>query len=437
MNEDDLPEGWRWAKLGDGLVVDIQPGFACGTNNRSGEGVPHLRPMNVTPEGRISLADLKSVPKSEVYKDERWVRTGDILFNNTNSPELVGKTAYYDLPEPRAFSNHMTRLRTNSEHLDSRFCATFLHQLWRDGHFERICNNHVSQASISRNVLSDTSIPLPPVAEQKRIVAKVEELLASVNAARDRLARIPSILSRFRESVLLTACSGRLSADAPSEVPPTPLRNVGDLDLQDLPDIPDRWKYIRADCVIEPDTVITYGVVLPGRNVPDGVPYIRGLDIESGQILSGQLWRMKAEIAEKHIRSSLKKGDVLLCIIRHLKVAVVPDGLDGANLTQGTVRLRPSEHVLGRYLATYLQSPQAQEWMKHRYFGMDMPRINVRDARALPIAVPPFQEQVQIVHRVDALFALARSIGERLTATSARADKLAQSILARAFQGAL
>ena len=158
----ELPEGWAETTLGDGLVLDIQPGFACGGHNQSGDGVPHMRPMNVNEAGRLDLSVVKFVPASEMSRDERWVRKGEVLFNNTNSPELVGKTAYYHLPQPRAFSNHMTRVRCRKEYLDPRFCAMVLHQKWRERYFETACNNHVSQASISRSVLEETPIAFLP-----------------------------------------------------------------------------------------------------------------------------------------------------------------------------------------------------------------------------------------------------------------------------------
>ncbi|GAB6284953.1 MAG: hypothetical protein STSR0009_11530 [Methanoregula sp.] len=112
-HEFEVPEGWKFKRLRDGLIIDVQPGFACGNNTRDGQGIPHLRPMNVTEKGQIDLTDLKFIPESECSKPERFVNEGDVIFNNTNSPALVGKTAFYNLPEPRAFSNHMTRLRCN------------------------------------------------------------------------------------------------------------------------------------------------------------------------------------------------------------------------------------------------------------------------------------------------------------------------------------
>src|SRR5262249_45585421 len=148
----------------------------------------------------------------------------------------------YGEAEPRAFSNHMTRLRCDPRLLEPRFCATFLHYLWQQGHFSNVCNNHVSQASISRAVLLDTEVLLPPLAEQRRIVAKVEALLAQVNLASERLERMPAILRRFRQSVLAAACSGRLVND----------RETGDeaegaLDF--LPTLPNGWQWLTAETV--------------------------------------------------------------------------------------------------------------------------------------------------------------------------------------------
>jgi len=107
----------------------------------------------------------------------------------------------------------MTRIRCDARVIDPPFCALALHARWLEGHFESICNNHVSQASVGRAALLETVIPLPPLAEQKRIIAKIEALLARVDAARERLAKAPAILKRFRQSVLAAACSGRLTAD--------------------------------------------------------------------------------------------------------------------------------------------------------------------------------------------------------------------------------
>lgn len=288
---------------------------------------------------------------------------------------------------------------------------------------------------------------------------KVEAFLAHVNAARKRLAKLPAILDSFRRSVLADACAGKLTEDWREEHPrarPPALPRIAEQQTrkrrrganlsaddelfvdEDMPELPESWRYVRADRLVEPGTIITYGIVLPGPEVPGGVPYVRQQDVDGGTVRVEQLRHTSPEIAARHKASSLREGDVLLCVIRNLRVAVVPKGLDGANLTQGTVRLRPNRSVvLGAYLAAYLASPEAQGWMKRRYFGMDMPRINVEDARAVPVALPDLDEQQETVRRVERLFALAAATEERLTAATARANILAQAILGRAFRGEL
>jgi type I restriction enzyme S subunit len=238
--DEELPEGWATATPGE-LVTDLQTGFACGKHSRD-DGVPHLRPMNVNSDGRIDLRDLKLVPKSEVDRGERQLRRGDVVFNNTNSPALVGKTTHYDLDEPRAFSNHMTRVRLR-DGIDPQFCALFLHQLQREHYFESACNNHVSQASIGREVLSEVIVTVPPLAKQRRIVAAVERVLAKVSAARERLERVPVTLKRFRQATLAAACSGRLTADWQANSSPPATRPSR---CDDEPhELPDDWSWTR------------------------------------------------------------------------------------------------------------------------------------------------------------------------------------------------
>jgi type I restriction enzyme S subunit len=304
--------------------------------------------------------------------------------------------------------------------------------------------------------------PLPPLAEQRRILAKIEALQAHSRKAREVLEAIPPLLEQNRQSVLAAAFRGDLTADWREQYPhgepasvlldrirqerrrlweamsprkkyvePEPVDDPG------LPELPEGWAYARADELVAPGTVISYGIVLPGEPLSEGVSYVRGQDIEDGQILVDQLWKTSPEIAAKHERSSLREGDVLLCIIRHLKVAVVPMGMDGANLTQGTVRMRPSNVITAPYLARYLESPIAQGWMKGRYFGMAMPRINVEDARAIPVPVAPPAEQRKIAFRLEKYEGHRRCVLAEVRQAVEELDRLDQAILAKAFRGEL
>ena len=160
-----LPAGWALVCIDD-IAGDVRPGFASGRHNLTGSGVPHLRPMNIDRLGRIDMAVTKSVAAGQGAE----LTAGDVLFNNTNSPELVGKTTVISKREQgHAFSNHMTRLRVEPG-VSPAFVSAQLHFLWMAGYLRQRCTNHVNQASISSNTLG-SSIPLllPPPEEQRSI----------------------------------------------------------------------------------------------------------------------------------------------------------------------------------------------------------------------------------------------------------------------------
>ncbi|MFF7239100.1 hypothetical protein [Streptomyces collinus] len=157
--------------------MEAQPGFASGKHNRDGDGIVHLRPMNITRNGAIDLSDARYVNDDS----DRRVEYGDVLFNNTNSPALVGKTAWVGSLEPAAYSNHMTRLR-GPQGLDSKFLAIQLHWLWASGYFKLVLNNHVNQASVASKALLATEIVIPPLPEQLRLAAEVEQQVVRIEA---------------------------------------------------------------------------------------------------------------------------------------------------------------------------------------------------------------------------------------------------------------
>lgn len=290
---------------------------------------------------------------------------------------------------------------------------------------------------LSREQLYDLEVPVPPRDEQREIADLIGQVERRTESAGAHLATGRRAGERFRQAMLLSACAGRLTAEWRRHATHHDASGDSSVDTSELPPIPTTWAYRRMDTLNDPAAVIGYGIVLPGPQVHDGVPYVRQQDVIGGTVRADGLGRTTEEIANKHSRSSLLEGDVLLCIIRNLRVAIVPAGLDGANITQGMVRIRPGERVIGRYLAAYLASPYAQRWMKDQYVGLAMPRINVADARAIPVPVPPIEEQAEIVRRLDELLGVAQRVEEHLEVLERQLERTSQSILAKAFRGEL
>ena len=157
----------------------------------------------------------------------------------------------------------------------------------------------------------------------------------------------------------------------------------------------------RAGDLVPGDAPIVYGIVQPRTNVEHGVPYVRGLDLQEGYIDIDQLWSTSPDVAERYKRSELAAGDVLLNIIRHTRVAVVPPALEGANIARATARLRPNDRVTSAYLAHWLSSASAQNWLQSRMHGIDMPVLNLRDVRELPVPLPPLSVQQEMSRHLD------------------------------------
>ena len=149
-------------------------GFAAGRQNQAFElqnGVPHLRPLNLDIFGQLSLEGTKLVPKESVAEGN-WCVRGEVLFNNTNSTEMVGKSAVFDLEQPCACSNHVTRLRPR-DGIASEYLVAVLNALRRLGYLGLLSTNFNNQAGINTETLKQLRLPQPPVREQERIAAKV------------------------------------------------------------------------------------------------------------------------------------------------------------------------------------------------------------------------------------------------------------------------
>lgn len=158
---------WPTVPLSDALA-EAKSGFACG--EESEDGVFQFRMNNVNTEGQFDFSKKRRVPRETRNLDVYLVEPGDVLFNATNSPELVGKSAFFSgHEEPAVFSNHFLRLRPQSERLEGRFLARWLTLQFQRRIFQGMCHQWVNQPTVGRESLLALNIPLPPLGEQRRI----------------------------------------------------------------------------------------------------------------------------------------------------------------------------------------------------------------------------------------------------------------------------
>lgn len=409
---------WPVLPLGT-LLTDIQPGFASGKHNSAGEGVPHFRPMNVSTDGLVDRNVLKFVDPTAGRPAIR-LRRGDVVFNNTNSPELVGKTALFDDDDEPAFSNHMTRLRVDPTRLDPGYLALRLHQAWREGWFAAHCNNHVSQASIGREVIRAFNIELPPMEVQGTITALARAVDGRRASCNSHLSIARQAIERFRQAVLVAVWTGVLNGGHED----AHLVRIHDI----VTDLHQGWS---PQCLNRPaSTPDEWGVIKTTAVQPLGF-----ISIEN-----------KALPTELEPRPSLTvlAGDLLVTRAgprsRVGITCLVNKTYDRLMICDKVYRLRVDRRrALSGYLVLVLNSTDALRQIEDLKTGTSESGLNLtqRGFMDLQVPVPELSAQAAIVHRVNQLFQVADRLQQRLETASRRVDRTAQAALAKAFRGDL
>jgi type I restriction enzyme, S subunit len=206
-NLPDLPTGWVWATI-EQLSCKVQYGSSAKTSEDR-DGVPVLRMGNIF-EGQLKSDDLKYLPRDHSEFPELFLKEGDLLFNRTNSPELVGKTTVYTgKPSPCSFASYLIRVQF-TDGTSPPFVSFFINSVYGRKWIKTVVSQQVGQANVNGTKLQALTVPLPPYSEQKKIIEEVESCLSvaeQIEAAIDvNLKRA----ERLRQGILKKAFSGRL-----------------------------------------------------------------------------------------------------------------------------------------------------------------------------------------------------------------------------------
>lgn len=386
------------------VLAEAKPGFACGED--VADGIFQFRMNNITADGRIDLTKQRRVPRNIRNMEAFLVEEGDVLFNATNSPDLVGKSAYFrGLEEPAVFSNHFLRLRPQPGRIDGRFLSRWLNLQFDLGRFKGMCRQWVNQATVSRDSLLTLRIPLPALAEQRRVA----EVLDRAEALRAKRRAALAQLDALTQSIFLD-----LFGDPASSM--------------------NRWPIRQLQDVVKTGTIVTYGIVQAGEEFAGGVPYIRTGDIADGQILTAGLRHTNPAIAAKFARSRVEFGDIVMSIRATVgTTALIPRELDGANLTQGTARISPGDETDSLYLLNWLRTVRTQHWISLQIKGATFREITLARLRELPVVLPPMALQREFARRTGVIEQLKTA----QRASLAELDALFASLQQRAFRGEL
>lgn len=211
-----LPMGWIWATI-DQLSIDQRYGSSAKTSEDDA-GVPVLRMGNIQ-DGHLDLEKLKYLPDDHAEFPDLFLQSGDMLFNRTNSPELVGKTAVFRSEiEPCSYASYLIAVRF-AEGVVPELVSAYINSSYGRHWIKSVVVQQVGQANVNGSKLAALAVPLPPEEEQKEILRCLGE---QERSAFDQEANVRKALKQStaqRQNILRAAFSGQLVPQDPSDEP--------------------------------------------------------------------------------------------------------------------------------------------------------------------------------------------------------------------------
>ncbi len=468
----NMPSGWT-----ECLLEDIGSWSSGGTPSRTrpdyfGGGIPWIKSGDL-PDGPIlNVTETISAAGLETS-------AAKMLPPNTICMALYGATiGKLGITTFDACTNQATANVIVNGHLaDTKFVFHYLRSKRTDF---ISAGKGGAQPNISQQIVRSTPIRIAPLNEQKRIADKLDSLLGRVDACRERLDRIPTILKRLRQSILASACSGQLTADWREEHPNLErseslatriaserfdlwcdamhrkakadgrqltgtawkdrYEEPCEINLNKLPQLPSNWMWKSFDSFT---AQFQYGPRFGEgeyTEADNGIPTVRTSDMNfRGEItLKNPPRVVVADDALDHF--ILLPDDMVITRTGATigKCALYSSALGPAIASAYLIRYRLTKNTtIPRFVLTVLMSPWGQENLLGGMKAVAQPNINTTTISKIPVPIPPVAEQIEIVRRVESLLAIADIVERKLDAGLSALSRFVPSVLSKAFRGEL
>ncbi|HCH4269854.1 TPA: restriction endonuclease subunit S [Vibrio parahaemolyticus] len=448
--KDDLPLGWQVSRLGEFVSIIRGITFPASAKHNEPESnlIACLRTANV--QTQLDWDDLIYVERSYVKREEQMLAVGDIVMSMANSRELVGKVSYtYFLPKNLdvSFGGFLSVIRPYQ--LDSAFLMMVLRSPSVRDELVGSSSQTTNIANISLEKLNPLVVSIPPLKEQQRIVAKVDELMAlcdqleqqtedSIEAHQVLVTTLLDTLTNSADADELMQNWARISEHFDTLF--TTEESIDQLKQTILQlAVMGKLVHFGADPMeTSVKDVISFG---PRNGLsPKEVQGDTGIKVlKLGATSYGSLNLDESKSVDVDIEKTshlwLKKGDILIqrgnsanyvgcnCLVKEDVCDVIyPDLM---------MKIRPSKTVSSEFLSTWLSSPMAREFMWTRMTGTSgtMPKISKKVVEAIPIIVPSKKIQDMVVSKVEELFSICELLKQLISETQQTQSQLTDTIV--------
>ena len=405
-------EGWQKGRLGELCSIEIG-----GTPSRSN---PDLWDASKeTSNLWVSIRDLNRtvITDTAEHISDSGVKHSNVKLQNSGTVLLsfklsIGRVAFAGLP---LYTNEAIA-GLNSNKIDLNYLFHGLH------HWDLLqgVDQAIKGATLNKEKLKKITFEYPKSTTEQ---TKIAEILSTVDQAIEQTEALIAKQQRIKTGLMQDLLTrgidehGNLRSEQTHEFKDSPLGRI-----------PVDWDVMKLSEATS--KLITYGIVQPGGNVPDGVPFVQTKDLTRGQLESRLMNRTSHDIHSAYERSAIHTGDIVIGIRASVGfVAQVPKELNGTNISRGVARLSSSKRLLGRYLFWIVQAAHIQNTIKMEIKGSTYPEITLPALRNILIQVPNPDEQNKIAKSLDLSANQIRQIEFRLTKLRSLKTALMQDLL--------
>jgi type I restriction enzyme S subunit len=339
------------------------------------------RTVAIDTAARISPDDF-----ARLERDGCRPRIGDVLFSKDGS---VGKVAVVQRDDFVVLSS--LAILSPARRVDSSFLAYCIESAPGAAQIESLYAG-AALKRITLDEIIDIEVPVPPLPQQRAIAAFLDRETRRIDVLIAQKERLLELLAEKRTALITRAVTKGLD-------PAVPMKESG---VAWLGEVPAHWEVKRLWHLTPSDRPIMYGIVLPGPNVDDGVPIVKGGDVTTERLRLDRLSRTTYVIESGYARSRLRGGDIVFAIRGSIgEVATIPHELEGANLTQDAARVACTSTTHGPWLLYALKSKAVFAQLEAGAVGATIRGVNIRDLKRASIPLPPRPEQEGIATFLD------------------------------------
>ncbi len=416
----EIPESWMWVRLGTCILLLSGSDLVPSKYNNHTKGIPYITGASNIEKGNIIINRWTEFPSNIATQ-------GCLLLTCKGT---VGKTAI--LTEPYV---HIARqiMALMPIIVDVRYL-----QLFVECQVELLKKKAKSMIpGIERNVVLNISFPLPPLAEQKRIVTKIEELLPLVDRYEAAWTRLEDFNRHFPEdmkkSILQQAIQGKLVEQRPEEGTAQELyeeictekqrlikegkikkeKPLPEITEDEKPfEIPESWMWVRfSDLMIAMSTGPFGSMLHKSDYVAKGIPLVNPANIVHGKIIPSEKMMVSPSTAKRLESYTLYTGMIVIGRRGEMgRCAVVSENENGWICGTGSFFLTPSPSMFSDYIQTIFSTHYAKAYLSGESVGTTMSNLNHKILSKMPVPLPPLPEQKRIVARLEKLLPLCKRL---------------------------